>query len=849
MPRHHLTHVRRAGRIAALSAVVTLGALGACDPALDPPAKVVIARFDPDAKVIPMPSDALRDAATGHLKLPADDATNTPAERGLYQYLNTLDGWSSTSTVTVDFSAALNPATLTADRLQVWKWGPTPTRVADVTFSLIRGSTKIALDAPRAGWERGGNYVVVLRGGPDGVVGAAGEPVECDAAFYFLRQTQVLTAPEHNDAFPGDTFAARAANAQKLEDIRVDLAPAFDFFVARGLPRAEVAALWRFTVTTRVELAMDKASQRMPIPIQLLMNPATGKVDLPVAAWDSDAEAEAKRRLGEYDGFTTSGELLFEFTGPVDAATVTAASVQLWRIDDASGHPSQVTATPTLMADKLHVRLTPGPLDLAERARYAVAVTDALRDAGGKPVIAMPAGALMLGAATVYDGQASQVSAVEDVDAVRLEAARAMLAPLVPSLTAAGAAHLVTAWPYQTLTVADRLKAVVATAETLAIPTDPTVTGHKSAISAILDFPLGVGSLLNIGDVVEGTVPSVDFLDPVTRARRADGSHVASDVAFTATIPRGLTAGQPVPVMIFGHGVMTERRFVLAIGDALARKGIASIAIDLPYHGTRTQCVSSSPIAVVDPQTGKITTLPPCQGGSTCSPDGRCVDASGNGNHLSMWPVLNYPIASGAAFLEIDHITNTKDHFDQAVVDLGALSRSLRTGHWDAVFGGPVDPTRVYYAGQSLGGILGGTFLAVAPEIQHAVLNVPGANLVPMFADSTIFGPQLTGFFTRQQIAKGSFEEARFLAVGHWIMDAVDPLGLGPLTGARHLMLQMATLDIIIPNTYTKELQTQTGAPRRDYIAEHGFLAIPIEPAYLPGVSDLASFLTGELVP
>ena len=37
-----------------------------------------------------------------------------------------------------------------------------------------------------------------------------------------------------------------------------------------------------------------------------------------------------------------------------------------------------------------------------------------------------------------------------------------------------------------------------------------------------------------------------------------------------------------------------------------------------------------------------------------------------------------------------------------------------------------------------------------------------------------------------------------------------------------------------------------SGAPRKDYIGEHGFLAIPIEPAYLPGVRDLARFINGE---
>jgi len=140
-------------------------------------------------------------------------------------------------------------------------------------------------------------------------------------------------------------------------------------------------------------------------------------------------------------------------------------------------------------------------------------------------------------------------------------------------------------------------------------------------------------------------------------------------------------------------------------------------------------------------------------------------------------------------------------------------------------------------------------FLGTNPDISRAVLNVPGAGLIPLFDDSTFFSAQLDAFFTRQHIDRASFDGRRFLTVAHWFMDAVDPQHLGPITGNRALMLQMATLDMIIPNANTELLQQVTGAPRRDYIAEHGFLTIPIEPAYFPGTSDLAAFLAGELQP
>lgn len=82
---------------------------------IEPAATVIHARFDPDESVIPMPSNVLRDAQLGHLDLPLDDESLTAAERELYAFLNTLDGWSSASAATVEFTAALAPATANDD--------------------------------------------------------------------------------------------------------------------------------------------------------------------------------------------------------------------------------------------------------------------------------------------------------------------------------------------------------------------------------------------------------------------------------------------------------------------------------------------------------------------------------------------------------------------------------------------------------------------------------------------------------------------------------------------------------------------------------------------------------------
>ncbi len=812
--------------------------------ALDPAPPIIHARFDPDAKVVPMPTDVLRDAATGRLDLPVDDKDISDAEREFYTFLETLDGWSTAMSATVEFTGPIAASTITADTLQVWKWAGVPKRVDDVTITISADEKKITIDPPRAGWDRGARYVVLMRGGDAGVEGKTGEKVECDAAFYFLRQTTRLDTPEHERAFPGNTAAERADNAKKLETIREDLAPVFDYFAERSIPRAQVAALWAFTVTKRTELAMDKSSQRMPIPNALLIDPKTGLVDIPVAKWDSEPEVEAKYRLRDYDGFATSANLLFEFTGKMDAATVNPNTVHFYRLD--AGAPVKLDADVKLMPDLIHVILTPKQLPLPEATAYAVVVTRGVRDADGNQIVPMPAAFLLTEKSTVYQDGKSMVGALPVEDAVRVEAARTQLAPALDKI---GRDDVVGAWPYRTLTVHQPLADAAAQAEKLGIDPDPSGVTHKTPFEALGDFALAIASLSDVGDVYYGTVKSPVFLDPTSRAWREDGQYTVEEIPFTMTVPKNIPAGKPVPVVIFGHAICTERRFVLAIGDALAKKGFAAIAIDLPFHGTRTYCMKGGPISVVNPQTGQLTSMEPCASGTTCNDLGKCVDASGHGNSLATWPIIGMPVASGAAFLEIDHIARTKDHFKQAVIDLSAVERSLHQGNWRGVMGHDVDMTRIYYAGQSLGGIIGATWLSVSSDIKRAVLNVPGSDLVDLFRDSGWFKDQVNAFFTRQNIAKGSFEEERFLDVARWFVDAVDPQNVAAATGDRALFIQMAINDGIIPNWTTKLLEGLTHAGYHDYNGSHAFLVIPLEFEFGRGGRELSEFLAGELQP
>src|SRR5688572_15154149 len=146
-------------------AILVVSIVSACaSPGYDDPPLIIHARFDPDNKSIPMPNDAVRDAERGVLDLPNDTdkelARLTEAEKEFYTYLETLDGWSSLMSATVELTGAIDPKSVDAENLQVWRWTGTPTPIDQARISISDDGMKVTVDPPRTGWSRGDRYVV-----------------------------------------------------------------------------------------------------------------------------------------------------------------------------------------------------------------------------------------------------------------------------------------------------------------------------------------------------------------------------------------------------------------------------------------------------------------------------------------------------------------------------------------------------------------------------------------------------------------------------------------------------------------------------------------------------------------
>ncbi|HHH29190.1 MAG TPA: hypothetical protein ENK57_12710, partial [Polyangiaceae bacterium] len=766
--------------------------------------------FDPDTGEIPMPNDALRDEATGTLDLPTDDEDLSPADRDFREWLNTRDGWATTLPATVRFSDAIDSATVDEDNVQIWDWNAGDARrFNDATMRIDEDDRRLSLIPPRTGWERGHTYVVVVRGGAGGVRDAHGFGLEPDAVFYFLRRNTRLDTVGHNRAFPGDTRAARLDAGRRLEELRVELAPFLDFFedparpTESEIPRDEVAVLWSFTVTGDPELAMDRDSQRIPLPFNLLLNRETGLVNLEPADWDTELERDAKLQANRLDGFGVSANLNFELTEAVDATSL-PGRVHVFELGSGlrdlpitthvlgdNGEAACAVSPPPGDCRHVIIRIDDGELPLRGATTYAVVVDRGLRGASGQEIAPMPIGYFMRAPEPLAIDGVSELGSLTDELAARLEATRAEVDEL---LTGYGRENVLTAWPFTTLDAVPGIREAARMTIDLDLDVPPTVVDRLAPLPALEAlFPgiesAGIRTLYltrtrGVQEFIIGTLPSPYFLDPVTRRWDHGNPPAQEPVRFYMSIPEGADPSRPLPVVIFGHAIVTDARFLMTISGELARRGFATLSIDFPFHGERIDCIDASLVAVpnffpelVQNLTGlhdNILRFPPCASGSdaTCGPEGQCLTASGRPDEFTAFPLVSVQVASGAAFMDVGDLPHISDHFLQALVDLSTLLHSIRTESWRDAVGFDLDGDNVHYIGQSLGAIIGAVWVSVTPEIRSAVLNVPGSDMVDLFAESTFFAPQIDAYFDDIMVANPSFQKERLLDVARWLIDS-----------------------------------------------------------------------------
>lgn len=272
------------------------------------------------------------------------------------------------------------------------------------------------------------------------------------------------------------------------------------------------------------------------------------------------------------------------------------------------------------------------------------------------------------------------------------------------------------------------------------------------------------------------------------------------------------------PVVIYVHGITSDRSSVVALAHTLASRCIATVAIDLPLHGVPA---NSAFVDVLNTEHSLSIPFAALYGAS--APRERHFGIAGTPGV----PVpMNFPApgpndGSGAQFINLPHLTVTRDHSRQAVVDLLNLNASL--GDLNTVvqgFGGVtgLDLNRVSVVGVSLGGILGSVYatvnqLAIANDatvglasplrpIRTLVANVAGTQVSQILMRSASFAPVINNGLATFGVVPGSSAYERFFHAAQSAVDSADPVNYMQTLASLGVpvLLQQVNGDLVVPN-------------------------------------------------
>jgi len=229
-----------------------------------------------------------------------------------------------------------------------------------------------------------------------------------------------------------------------------------------------------------------------------------------------------------------------------------------------------------------------------------------------------------------------------------------------------------------------------------------------------------------VGTVAFGSFASPDYqtagkvIPPVGTRTGKPTPQGTNQIQFTLFMPTGITPAAGWPVAIFGHGFTDSKNGApWAVASSLAHAGIATIAINVVGHGGGAL--------------GSYTVLRSGAAPVTLPAGGRGIDQNGNGTIDSTEGVNAAPPQT---------LVGNRDGFRQTVFDLLQLVEVLEQGvDVDGDGGSDLERSRIYYAGQSFGGIYGVPLLGLERKVRAGVPNVPGGPIIEIARLSPSFRP------------------------------------------------------------------------------------------------------------
>jgi hypothetical protein len=588
--------------------------------------------------------------------------------------------------------------------------------------------------------------------------------------------------------------------------------------------------------------------------------------------------------INTLDGFNIQPRISIPFSGPIDVSTVSSQTVFLLGLSGRRIGINQIVWEPA--TNTLHVE---SDEQLSARSPYLLIVTRGVHGADGEPLdrtafwrdvlFGRPADAaakryrtqlgLALAGAAIAGVHPSQIAGAsvfttQSIAAIsqKIRAQIRASSPAAPSFTL-GTGGERTVFPLSS----------VASIEWRRQTGTSTFATSLLGLAALQVFPGAVGAVAFGSYASPDYETAAKFIPAVGTRTGTPVPQSTNEIGFTLFLPSGATPAGGWPVAIFGHGFTDSRNGApWAVASSFARAGIATIAINVVGHG-------GGPLGTYTVnRTGGAAPV-------TLSAGGRGIDQNGNGTIDSTEGVNAAPPQT---------IISNRDGLRQTVIDLMQLVRMLEGGvDVDGDGASDLERERIYYAGQSFGGIYGVPLLGLEREIHAGVPNVPGgpiieiARLSPSFRPLVGIGlisrvpslynavpnPTFTNFNeniplrnlpTVLDTVPGASAIQQTIDRQEWVQQAANPAGYAPLV-SRPIILQFARGDQTVPNPTTSaiiragDLASRTTLYRHDLAVQanptlgrnpHGFLtsigSLATAPFALAAQAQITTFFASD---
>jgi len=407
--------------------------------------------------------------------------------------------------------------------------------------------------------------------------------------------------------------------------------------------------------------------------------------------------------INTLDGFSTQPRITVPFTGDIDVATVNSSTVFLINLGDTTtlhGFGHKVGINQVLWDPASKTLAFESDELLNEHSRYVLIVTDGVRDASGKRI--KPAKfdddnrkngrrsdsdeylRDLRDAARVHSSSANKVAAATLFTTQSISADLQKIMLQIKHATPAPASFMVgttTAGPVRAVFPVTGIAGIQFNRQIGTAPTFATGFLPTPALNVI------AGS---VGQIAYGKFSSPDYetaakFIPATATRSGTPAvQGTNELTFQLFVPAGAKPAAGWPVAIFGHG-FTDSMYGApwTVASVFASKGVATLSINVVGHG-------GGPL-------GSLNVIRTADLPVVIDAGGRGIDQDGNGSIDS---------TEGSSAAAPRSAIGNRDGLRQTVIDIMQLVREVQVGMDVDGDGVPdLDAQRIYYAGQSFGGI------------------------------------------------------------------------------------------------------------------------------------------------